>query len=214
MRFLNHTPLPAAMIPNAEEDDRMLLLFLCAITYASSPAAAWWRRSASVRSRFGRSNATRSTGFVYPKQPGADGAALPQIEDAAELVSPERLFVPRPRAWLDAPLPGGLGWVCTAGIRASPASEATCRRISLPSIRFARPASPTAQTPLRRRRARIGAQLAAVEAKVFFHLLLSNARGAPRRRSAATRSVPSARPGFGLAYQISPRSCQAASRSP
>jgi hypothetical protein len=49
--------------------------------------------------------------FVDVDRARADGTALPQIEDAAELLLPERLFVPRPRAWIDAPLPGGLGWV-------------------------------------------------------------------------------------------------------
>ena len=33
MEFVNDTPLPAAMIPNGEEDDRITTLFLCAITY-------------------------------------------------------------------------------------------------------------------------------------------------------------------------------------
>jgi hypothetical protein len=33
MEFENATPLPAAMVPNAEEDDRVTTLFLCAITY-------------------------------------------------------------------------------------------------------------------------------------------------------------------------------------
>ncbi|WP_438032033.1 DUF2169 domain-containing protein [Sorangium sp. So ce204] len=33
MRFANETPLPAAMIPNGDEDDRITALFLCAVTY-------------------------------------------------------------------------------------------------------------------------------------------------------------------------------------
>ncbi|WP_437624603.1 DUF2169 domain-containing protein [Sorangium sp. So ce1151] len=33
MRFSNDTPLPAAMIPNAEQDDRVTAVFLAAITY-------------------------------------------------------------------------------------------------------------------------------------------------------------------------------------
>lgn len=33
MRFVNHTPLPAAMIPSTEKDDRVTALFLCAVTY-------------------------------------------------------------------------------------------------------------------------------------------------------------------------------------
>ncbi|MFS8068878.1 MAG: DUF2169 domain-containing protein [Byssovorax sp.] len=41
----------------------------------------------------------------------ADGALLPQIEDPSDLLVPERFFVPRARAWIDAPLPGALGWL-------------------------------------------------------------------------------------------------------
>lgn len=37
MEFINGTPLPAAMIPNGEEDDRITTLFLCAITYRIAP---------------------------------------------------------------------------------------------------------------------------------------------------------------------------------
>ncbi|WP_437945444.1 DUF2169 domain-containing protein [Sorangium sp. So ce296] len=33
MRFSNDTPLPAAMLPNAEQDDRVTAIFLAAITY-------------------------------------------------------------------------------------------------------------------------------------------------------------------------------------
>ncbi|WP_437690670.1 DUF2169 domain-containing protein [Sorangium sp. So ce176] len=33
MRFSNDTPLPAAMIPNAEQDDRVTAIFLAAVTY-------------------------------------------------------------------------------------------------------------------------------------------------------------------------------------
>lgn len=33
MRFANNTPLPAVMIPNAEQDDRVTAIFLAAITY-------------------------------------------------------------------------------------------------------------------------------------------------------------------------------------
>jgi len=41
----------------------------------------------------------------------ADGALLPQIEDPSDLLVPERFFVSSPRAWIDAPLPGALGWL-------------------------------------------------------------------------------------------------------
>lgn len=33
MRFVNNTPLQAAMIPNSEEEDRVTALFLCSVTY-------------------------------------------------------------------------------------------------------------------------------------------------------------------------------------
>lgn len=33
MRFVNNTPLPAAMIPSSEADDRVTALFVCAVTY-------------------------------------------------------------------------------------------------------------------------------------------------------------------------------------
>lgn len=33
MRFVNNTPLPAALIPSCEGDDRVTTLFLCAVTY-------------------------------------------------------------------------------------------------------------------------------------------------------------------------------------
>lgn len=33
MEFINETPLPAAMVPNGEDDDRITTLFLCAVTY-------------------------------------------------------------------------------------------------------------------------------------------------------------------------------------
>jgi hypothetical protein len=49
--------------------------------------------------------------FIDVDRDRADGALLPQIEDPGDLLAPERLFVPSPRAWIDAPMPGGLGWV-------------------------------------------------------------------------------------------------------
>ena len=41
----------------------------------------------------------------------ADGALLPQLEDPSDLPLPERFFVPSAGAWIDAPIPGALGWL-------------------------------------------------------------------------------------------------------
>jgi hypothetical protein len=41
----------------------------------------------------------------------ADGALMPQVEDPLDALIPERFFVPRPKAWIDAPVPGALGWL-------------------------------------------------------------------------------------------------------
>lgn len=61
--------------------------------------------------------------FGYPRNPvgrgyfldvdreRAHGALLPMIEDPADPLTPERLFVPAPLAWIDAPVAAGLGWV-------------------------------------------------------------------------------------------------------
>lgn len=61
--------------------------------------------------------------FAYPRNPTgrgyfidldrrrADGALLPAIEDVDDRLTPARFFRSRPRAWLDAPIPGNLGWV-------------------------------------------------------------------------------------------------------
>jgi hypothetical protein len=37
MRFANHTPLPAALVPNAEDGDDMTALVICAVTFAIIP---------------------------------------------------------------------------------------------------------------------------------------------------------------------------------
>ena len=52
-------------------------------------------------------------GFFIDVELGArlDGAPLPQIEDPGDLLTPERLLLPAPTAWIDAPIPGLLGWV-------------------------------------------------------------------------------------------------------
>lgn len=49
--------------------------------------------------------------FLDVDRDRADGALLPQVEDAGDLLTPERFFVPAPKAWMDAPMPGGLGWM-------------------------------------------------------------------------------------------------------
>ncbi len=61
--------------------------------------------------------------YEYPRNPvgqgffldvdrlRADGARLPQIEDPGDRLTPERLFRRAPTAWIDAPIPGQLGWV-------------------------------------------------------------------------------------------------------
>jgi hypothetical protein len=49
--------------------------------------------------------------FIEVNRRRADGALLPQLEDAGDLLTADRLFVRKPRAWIDAPLPGNLGWV-------------------------------------------------------------------------------------------------------
>lgn len=66
----------------------------------------------------------RLTGlFAYPRNPigvgywvdldrhRADGAPLPRLEDPADELTPDRFFVPSPFAWIDAPIPGGFGWI-------------------------------------------------------------------------------------------------------
>ncbi|MFO0588258.1 MAG: DUF2169 domain-containing protein [Polyangiaceae bacterium] len=51
-------------------------------------------------------------GYFIDKDRGrATGAMLPRIEDPADPLTPERLFVSSPRAWLAAPTPGLLGWI-------------------------------------------------------------------------------------------------------
>jgi len=49
--------------------------------------------------------------FIDVDRDRADGELLPQIEDPGDPLTPARFFVPHWRAWLDAPMPGGLGWV-------------------------------------------------------------------------------------------------------
>jgi hypothetical protein len=49
--------------------------------------------------------------FIDEDRQRASGALLPRIEDPADPLTPERLFLPTPQRWLDAPIPGLLGWV-------------------------------------------------------------------------------------------------------
>lgn len=49
--------------------------------------------------------------FIDVDRRRAHGALLPQLEDPSDLLVPERFFVPSARAWIDAPLPGALGWL-------------------------------------------------------------------------------------------------------
>ncbi|MFO0761422.1 MAG: DUF2169 domain-containing protein [Byssovorax sp.] len=52
--------------------------------------------------------------FIDLDRRRADGAALPQVEDPEDMLTPERFFVPSPTAWIDAPIPGSFGWVAPA----------------------------------------------------------------------------------------------------
>jgi hypothetical protein len=49
--------------------------------------------------------------FIDLDRRRADGARLPRIEDPSDALTPERFFVPVPEAWLDAPVPGLMGWL-------------------------------------------------------------------------------------------------------
>lgn len=49
--------------------------------------------------------------FIDVDRDRADGELLPQIEDPGDPLTPGRFFMPSPKAWLDAPVPGGFGWV-------------------------------------------------------------------------------------------------------
>jgi hypothetical protein len=61
--------------------------------------------------------------FAYPRNPSgtgycidverarANGAKLPRIEDPSDALTPERFFVPVPEAWMDAPIPGQIGFL-------------------------------------------------------------------------------------------------------
>lgn len=49
--------------------------------------------------------------FIDVDRDRADGELLPQIEDPGDPLTAARLFVPHPRAWLDAPASAGFGWI-------------------------------------------------------------------------------------------------------
>lgn len=48
--------------------------------------------------------------FIDVDRDRADGTQLPQVEDPSDLLTPERLFLPSPLAWLRAPVPGLMSW--------------------------------------------------------------------------------------------------------
>lgn len=80
MRFSNDTPLPAAMIPNAEQDDRVTAIFLAAITYRIARgrlALAGAQRPLLLDPRLPYPHdgmlqksvaSVCATGFVYPRE--------------------------------------------------------------------------------------------------------------------------------------------------
>jgi hypothetical protein len=49
--------------------------------------------------------------FIDVDRARAEGARLPRIEDPLDALTPDRFFVPSAAAWIDAPIPGSLGWV-------------------------------------------------------------------------------------------------------
>jgi Uncharacterized protein conserved in bacteria (DUF2169) len=57
------------------------------------------------RNRIGRAY------FIDVDRARATGALLPQIEDPADRLTPERFFIPRIPMWINAPIPGALGWL-------------------------------------------------------------------------------------------------------
>jgi hypothetical protein len=56
-------------------------------------------------------NAVGCAYFIDVDRERADGAVLPQIEDPGDPLRSSSFFVPRPEAWIDAPISGSLGWV-------------------------------------------------------------------------------------------------------
>jgi hypothetical protein len=68
-------------------------------------------------------NADNQSPFLYPKNPCGKGylveltkeavemCSLPNLEDPADPLTPDRLVVGHPNAWIYMPMPQGLGWV-------------------------------------------------------------------------------------------------------
>jgi hypothetical protein len=94
VRFENHTPLPAAMIPSAEQDDRVTAVFLAAITYRIAGgrlALAAAQRPLLLDPQLPYPHdgmllktaaSVCATGFVYPAQGSArEAAALLRVGD-------------------------------------------------------------------------------------------------------------------------------------
>lgn len=50
-------------------------------------------------------------GYVLDEHPGVEGLELPTVEDPDDPLTPGRLFVSHPDAWLRQPLPAGLSWL-------------------------------------------------------------------------------------------------------
>lgn len=108
MRFVNNTPLPAAMVPTCEGDDRVTALFLCAVTYRVGergllglaaeqrplllggdlpyPNDAMFRKEAV---------SVCATGFVYPR----DGEARQASGSLRVGTSEAAIAVFGPRVW-------------------------------------------------------------------------------------------------------------------
>jgi hypothetical protein len=117
MRFVNETPLHAAMIPNAEEDDRMLVLFLCAITYRISPrgglTVAPRQRPLALQQQDRHPNdamftktaaSVCATGYVYADGSGARQALARLCVGAAE----HAVIAFGARVWQPSTRSGGL----------------------------------------------------------------------------------------------------------
>lgn len=107
MQFWNRTPLPAAVVPNAEDDDRMTVLFLCAITYRIAHGKleiAPGQRPLVLRAdgphppdgMFDKQGVSVcATGFVYPKKsPAREATALLRVgsRDAPIVVLGQRVW--------------------------------------------------------------------------------------------------------------------------
>lgn len=116
MRFSNRTPLHAAMIPNAEADDRITALFLCAITHriergrleiapSQRPLSLHHEGPYPPDAMFEKSGASVcATGFVYPSSGRAKDALAVLRVGSTDI--PIAVF--GPRVWQKSVLSGGL----------------------------------------------------------------------------------------------------------